>query len=323
MILVKIKKILANCSMCKKTVTIDVPEDLAKNREYYPFEYINIHGDPEHALMLFLDQNLAVRDAIVYKDLKIAQTKGKQFQQLSRMSEIDALASIYLDPLRLHIFNILIEGPQIEEDLIDLLKKNTNFREEEFNLLMLPLIKTELVKTSWLKESFQVCYFLVKDFTALRVPSKIISKIMANDAKFKQFNDTYQKRLNEALYNFREKFLSSKEIQNEEIRYCLEIRSTLKFMELLFELNKGPQTLDALSELEESGILKELIEKGFVMELTIKGVPYYILLTEIKIKKFTPKYLVNAVATKLENAEITNEIALKHLELLYDSEVTS
>ena len=187
---------------------------------------------------------------------------------------------------------------------------------------MLPLIKTELVKTSWLKESFQVCYFLVKDFTVLRVPSKIISKIMANDSKFKQFNGAYLKKLNETLYAFRETFLSGKTAQQNEARLCLKVRSTLKTMELLFELAKGPQTLDSLSELEEFDDLKDLIEKGFVMELNIKGTPYYILLTEIKIKKFTPKYLVNAVATKLENEEITNEIALKHLELLYDSEVS-
>ena len=77
--MVKTKKIIADCSACRKKVEIQVPEDIAKNRDYYPFEYIDIHGDPEHALMLFLDQNLSLRDTMVYKDLKIAQQKGKQY----------------------------------------------------------------------------------------------------------------------------------------------------------------------------------------------------------------------------------------------------
>ena len=321
--MIKKKIIYANCSMCRASIAIEVPEDIAKNREIYPFEYIDIHGDPEHALMLFLDQNLSVRDSIVYKDLKIAQQKGKQFQKLIRMSEIDALAAIYMEPLRLQIFKILTEGPQLEEDLLDLLKNDENFREEEFNMLMLPLIKTELVKSSWLKESFQVCYFLIKDFSVFRVPSKIVSKIVAEDKKFKPYNEVYKKKVNEVLLHFKQKFLSSKESQIEEIRLCLELRSTLKYMELLFELGKGPQTLEHLSEFIDNGTLRELIEKDFVMELNTKTDTYYVLLTDIKIKKFTPKYLVNAIANKLNNDEITHETAMKQLEFLYESEVTS
>ncbi len=314
---------MANCSMCKKTIEIDVPDDIAKDREFYPFEYIDIHGDPEHALMLFLDQNLSVRDAIVYKDLKIAQTKEKQYQKLIRMSEIDAIASIYSEPLRLKIFNILTEGPKLEEDLIEILKNESDFREEEFNMLMLPLIKTEIVKSSWLKDSFQVCYFLVKDFSVFRVPSKIITKIIETDSKFKQVREIYQKSLNRVLLDYKQRYLSGKEAQIEEIRQCLEFRSTLKFMEILFELVLEPKTAEDLSQSEQNGAIRELLQKGFVIELKVKSETYYFLLTDIRIKKFTPKYLVNTVAKQLESEMITHEIAMKQLEFLYDSEVAS
>lgn len=321
--MVKTKIISTHCSVCQKMVSIEVPEDLGKDREFYPFEYIHIHGAPEHALMLFLDQNLAVRDAIVYKDLKIAQKKGQQYQQLIRMSEIDALTSIYTEPLRFKIFNILTEGPKLEEDLIDILKSESDFREEEFNMLMLPLIKTEIVKSSWLKDSFQVCYFLVKDFSVFRVPSKIVTKIIETDSKFTPFRAQYLANLNKTLLDFRTRFLSGKETQIKEIRECLTFRSTLKYMELLFELVMGPKTSEDLSQFQQNEALRELIEKGFIIEFKTKSETYYSLLTDIKIKKFTPKYLINKVAKQLESEAITHEIALKQLEFLFEAEVAS
>lgn len=315
----KTKKVTTNCSICQKNIEIEVPEDIAKDREFYPFEYIDIHGDPEHALMLFLDQNLSVRDAIVYKDLKIAQKKGKEFQKLIRMSEIDAMASIYTDSLRFQLFMILTEGPQLEEDLIQKLKTDKDFSEGEFNLLMLPLIKTELVKSSWLQGSFQVCYFLVKDFSVFRVPAKIVSKIMSEDPTFKPFYDEYQTRLNKILLKYKENFTSNKV---KEIRLCLELRSKLKYMDLLFKLNQGPQELEGLLDFVENGTLKDLIENDFVMQIATKTATYLVLLTDIKVKKFTPKYLVNLLSNKLKKTEITAEMAMKHLEFLDISEKT-
>ena len=71
------KTLIVDCSLCNKRIEIKVPVDLAKNREYYPFEFLNIHGNPEHALMLFIDKNLIVRDTIVYEDLTFIKSKEK------------------------------------------------------------------------------------------------------------------------------------------------------------------------------------------------------------------------------------------------------
>lgn len=318
--MVKTKKLSANCSVCKRIVEIEVPDDLAKGREFYPFEYIHIHGEPEHALMLFLDQNLAVRDAIAYKDLTVAQKKGKQYQELLKMSEIDAFASIFDDPLRLELFTLLTQGPQLEVELIEKLKKMSGFQNEEFNLLMLPLIRTELVKSNWLKESFQLCYFLIKDFSVFRTPSKYVSGIIAKDPKFKSYSEYYFKQLNEALLQYKREFMSSKEAQQGNIRRCLEMRSKFEYLNVLNELNNGPMTAEEISKIADKGVLQELIEKKFIMELKTKSETYYVLLNSIKIKKFPPKYLVEILAKKVNNKEITPEMALTHLNLLFDAE---
>ena len=272
--------------------------------------------------MLFLDQNLSVRDAIAYQDLQIVKAKGKQYQTLTKMSETDLFASIYTDPLRLRIFRELASGPQVEEDLIELLKQNPDFIEEEFNLIMLPLIRTGLVKTKWLQDTFQMCYFLVQDFIVYRSPSVIIKNIFLKEDNFKPYSDVYFEKLNAALLNYKKRLTSGVDAQIEEFRLCLEIRSQLKYLNIFNPLRDGPQTLEELSDVADIQLLEELIEKGFITEIMTKSETYYTLLTDIRIKKFTPKYLTDIIAQQINTTQISREMALDHLDFLFDSEVT-
>ncbi|NVM53175.1 MAG: winged helix-turn-helix transcriptional regulator [Candidatus Helarchaeota archaeon] len=316
----KMKKLYVVCKLCNKQLTIEVSEDIAKDRDYYPFEYIDIHGDPEHALMLFLDQNLAVREAIAYRDLRIVKQKGNQYKNLIRMSEIDSFESIYTDPVRLQLFMRLTEGPQTEDDLIEMLTKNEGFIEAEFNMVMLPLIKTGLVKTSWLQDSFQMVYFLIKDFMVLRTPTKLTTDLFLHDDRFKSDSGMFFISLNESLANHKQRVLSGKDARIEETRHCLEVRCQLKYFRIFNLLWNGPRTFEELKSEVDRKHLQELIEMGFVAEIKTKTDTYYALLTDIKIKKFTPKYLINDIAQKLEKNEITREMALNHLDFLFEAD---
>ena len=318
----KMKRLYAVCKICNKQLTIEVSEDIAKDREYYPFEYIDIHGDPEHALMLFLDQNLAVREAIAYRDLNIVKQKGKQYKDLIRMSEVDSFASIYTDPIRLQLFMRLTEGPQTEDDLIEILSKNEGFIEDEFNMILLPLIKLGLVKTSWLQESFQMGYFLIKDFMVLKTPTKLTSNLFSKDARFKPYGEIFLKSLNESFANYAQRFLAGDTARIKETRLALEVRSQLEFLRIYNLLWNGPRTFEELELTGEDDIkhLQELIERGVITEIKTKTDIYYALLTDIIIRKFTPKYLINAITQKLENKEITREMALNHLDFLFEAD---
>jgi len=315
-----IKRIYARCSVCQKQLTLEVPIDIAKDREFYPFEYINIHGSPEHALMLFLDQNLAVRDAIAYTDLSIVKKKGRQFETLIRMSEIDSQASIYSDPLRLKLYLKLTQGPQLEEDLLDYLKQFPNFVEGEFNMLILPLIKTGLVRNLWLKESFGVCYFLEKDFSIFRMPAKKTIEIFSEDSKFKPFRESYLKTMNQNLLKYKQRFSSGSDAQIAETQICFEMRTKLEYLKLFNLLRTGPQPLNTLLKDANEYNLKEMEKNGFIMYVTIKSEPYVALLADFLVKKFLPKYLIEILAQKLEKKEIPREIAATQLQLLFEAE---
>lgn len=315
----KIKRLYAICKICNKQLTIDVSADLAKDREYYPFEYIDIHGDPEHALMLFLDKYLVVRDAVAYSDLRIVKNKGNEYKTLIKMSETDSFAAIYSDPLRLQVLFLLREGSITEDNLIEYLKKFETFNESDLNMLMLPLIRTNLIKTGWLQETFQMCYFLIKDFSVFRIPASYTSKLFKKDERYKPFSSLYLQRSNEILDKYKTDFLDNEEARIRLIKECLEIRTSLKYFNVYNTLLTGPLAAEELMEQVEESAIDEMVEKEFIIPIKTKNTTYYALLTEIFIQTFSPQYLLNNIAQKLERQEITREMALTHLDFLFNA----
>ncbi len=315
----KIKKLVVDCSYCKQRIEIEVSEDIVKDREYYPFEYINVHGSPEHALMLFLDQNLSVRDTMVYDDLNIAKQQKEEFASITRMSEIDAFASIYSDQLRLKLFNILMEGPITEDLLLEKLEKEKDFEVQKFNLLILPFRKTGLLTTSYLFETFFECYFLINDFIVLRSPSQITINSISEENKFSPYVDLYLNKIKEVFNEYYIKFLSNHGKQLEEIKLGLQLLTNDDLERVIRALRHGPKPRRELSELVNPEQIQELIDNNIVMKLGTNDDAYYALICDIKVEKFTPKYLLNAISTKLKNKEISLEMAKKHLELLNKS----
>ena len=155
------------------------------------------------------------------------------------------------------------------------------------------------------------------------MPSKIISKIFLNDDIFKPSSTIYFNKLNLTLQEHKRKYLSGIEAQINEIKFCLKIRTTLKYLNVLNLLRDRPHTLNELSSVADDEIIQELIESDFIIEIKTKIENYYALLTDIRIKKFTPNYLILQISQKFNNNEIDKETALDHFNFLFDSEVTS
>lgn len=319
--MVRTKKIVVNCSACNSPIELKIPINIAEDREYYPFEYIDIHGSPQHALMVFLDKHLTIRDTMVYTDLSVARNHAKEFTELVRMSENEALTSIYSDSLRLKILNILTEGPQIEDDLIELLKQEKDFQIQNFKTLMIPFIKTGLVTTSWLHNTFFECYFLVKDFLITRVPPKSITNIIFTLCKKNITWNYYFKMLESVFQEYKNVYIEDLNRRIKEIQFCFKLLTDKKYNKIMQILREDVLISGKISRSEDKKILQELINKNFVVELCVNSRNYYALLCDVIIKKFTPKYLLNPLSKKLMNKEISQEMAIKHLDLLYSSEL--
>ena len=49
------------CEKCKAYIAIDVPPDIIKRQNVFPFPYSYVHGEPAHVITIYLDQDLVER----------------------------------------------------------------------------------------------------------------------------------------------------------------------------------------------------------------------------------------------------------------------
>ncbi|MHA2130294.1 MAG: hypothetical protein ACW99L_10005 [Promethearchaeota archaeon] len=272
--MVKMKKVRAYCSYCKSTITLEIPLNIVDEKKFFPFEYIFIHGKPEHALMLFLDANLTVRDEVVYQDLLTAKKQAKKFSSLLHMSEYEALASIYNEPIRIEILKILSEGPINSNELIETLKNFPEFEEISFQLIILPLFKTNLVKSRWLHETFFECYFLVKDFIIFKSPHKRSIDKISNNPKFNSIKESYLKKTNEILLNFQEKIFSSQDQLTLVIKQFSQILISKEYKEIMSLLGNGPVSFKKVGKALDLEMLNDSHINDIIYNFQIDGKKY-------------------------------------------------
>ncbi len=315
----KTKKVYVDCTACKKTIQVTLASDLAQGKDYFPFEYLDVHGNPEHALLMFLDANLSVRGQRVYEDLKVAKQDRKYFENINRMSENEILASIFEDPLKYKLYHMLTEGPKTDEELIEALKKLKGFNENMFSILVMPFIKIGLIKTAWLKERPVDCYFLVKDFAITRVPASLVPKRISADKNFKALKDTYKERVLMAMHNHINRVQASEESRFMEMKRAFTYLNDMDNRKIFRELRLEPVNEKKLLEECDETTLKKLVKDEMIGVFPLNGVTYYALLCDLKIEIFQPQYMLHVIADQVSLKDITKEMAMIHLNMLYDA----
>lgn len=71
----------AYCDRCSAYITIELPPDVISEHTVYPFPYTYVHGDPPHALTIYLDQDLVERGHEVselHPDARVGVGKAPQ-----------------------------------------------------------------------------------------------------------------------------------------------------------------------------------------------------------------------------------------------------
>ena len=317
----KTKNLMYICDLCKEKITLTVSFDVIKNRAYFPFPYIDIHGNPEHATTLYLDHDLSVRHNEGTWDLNLAIKKKETSLGIVYLSEEEALAGIYSDPLRLKIFSILSNGPITEKELLNVLKEEEKgFHEEDLVLLMSPFFRAGLISTSWFEKATTQCYFLTQDFVALKIPPQKSNKEILSDMNLAKAADVFFTK-QKAFFKKNRALLMDSSSRLKETQKCLNILGTPKFKNIIEVLRDGPKNLNQLIGQVDIESIKELINLRIIGEIIMGNRKYYALLYDVGIIKFTPKYLLNILIRKLKNKEISKEIAITHLKLLHDNEI--
>ncbi len=68
-------------------------------------------------------------------------------------------------------------------------------------------------------------------------------------------------------------------------------------------------------------LLDTLVSNRYLRKIDAKPEPFYVIFTDVKLRRFIPKYLVNVIKDKLERKQISLEIAQSQLQYLYDSKL--
>jgi uncharacterized protein YcgL (UPF0745 family) len=59
------------CNQCKKQLILKVENSRRDSADRFPFEYLYIHGEPQHALTLYLDKDMQVRGVELVKNINM------------------------------------------------------------------------------------------------------------------------------------------------------------------------------------------------------------------------------------------------------------
>jgi hypothetical protein len=151
-------------------------------------------------------------------------------------------------------------------------------------------------------------YFLIKDISCVRIPPKEIH-IPPNDKYIEEILKDYKKKLMQFYYNID---LINKIDNKSIINFFLDndIRSLLKI--LRDRRLSVSECLNILNNKEE--LFNELLEQNVIYEA--KGFVY--LFSDIRFIKFTPYYLIEKLAKRYQDQEISLDEYITHLKLLIE-----
>ena len=79
-------KLSATCPICKSEIKYGVELELLRNVTKFPFAHLVLHGDPLHALIVYLDANFTARGVESAESIEIVKESGTLNQILRKWS---------------------------------------------------------------------------------------------------------------------------------------------------------------------------------------------------------------------------------------------
>ena len=235
---------------------------------------------------------------------KITRAVAEAFNTIINYSKLEGedLINFFQDKIKYTILKILREGVITKFDLIERLRKDYGFSTINIDLLLISFIRENLITKNIIHGSKE-CYFLINDLTYARVPPKTLPDDELDEKTLKKF----KREFSDLYLNYN----CNREIENKEIIGYFADKEIYNLIITLREKNLTVnETLTILNNNEE--LFDELLENKLVFEA--KGVVY--LFTDIRFIKFTPFYMIEILASRYKNKEISLDRYHYHLKLL-------
>jgi hypothetical protein len=79
-------KLSTTCPVCKAEIKYGVEMELLRNVTKFPYAHIVLHGDPLHAIIIYLDANFTARGVESAESIEIVKESGTLNQILRKWS---------------------------------------------------------------------------------------------------------------------------------------------------------------------------------------------------------------------------------------------
>ncbi len=237
---------------------------------------------------------------------KITRTISEAFNTIRNYSKLDEeenLINFFQDRIKYTILQILRKGVISKSGLINILKHEHGFSTVNIDLILISFLHENLVVKKNVPGSKE-CYFLLKDLSCTRIPP--------NNLPLDQIDESSLKKYGESLKNYYFDYYNVSEFENKTIiqtvlfnKDVFHLIKTLR--EKLLSVN---DCLTILSNKEE--LFTELLDKKFIYE--VKGFVY--LFSDVRFIKFKPYYIIEKLAERYKNQDISLNEYIAHLKLL-------
>jgi hypothetical protein len=287
-------------------------------------------GEPQYYIAMILGSD---EDAGIYEEpltetakelLKQIGLKNfqdqlvKGYEKLStyvKLTNEQRLALILLDPTRKLIFKRLTEGCVSKMELHEWLEQETGTQISDIDLLLVPLIRTNLIKKAVVEGVTGDCIFLVRDIlVTFAPPETIMTKVLRGEIK-----GDLSKTIRSQIVDF----FKSYKISDGDDTNISEMLADFGTYGIINELRINIEGKEELAthvnkpEAEVEKAVRTLKKLGVVSELTDRSDrKVYLLKTDPQILPFFPEYMVDNIRAKWASGEISKEMAVKYLQIL-------
>ena len=238
-------------------------------------------------------------------------------ERLENLSKDQRIAQIYSSSKGKCILDLLQEKPRAKAELKSLVEKKLGVNISNFEVILDPFFKADLIKQDWIEGFPDIYLFLKTDFVIYRKPPV---SIVESTKKHKPTSYVAKKYLQDVKDFFRNYQPSAQDSHKlSRIMINPELYSFIAlFRNKPYQRRKIPKSPreafvkneDLIQSLERNNVIK------IYQDIDKKETEWVFLFTDIAIKTFFPSYLIENIRKEYSAKTLKKKIATKSLSIL-------
>jgi len=290
-----------------------------KESDYFITIILTFEEDPvlfENILYYITNRILKNLSGVKYKDL--LPDLFKIISLYPTYTNEQKLAIAYIDETKRLTINKLVKDAYISKsDLKQWLIEKLGNKHLDLEPILTSLVKLGLIKKWVMDENSEEFVFLTGDFFVNRLPPSNLIKIMEKIEIPKDIASKYLAAVNDFFEDYSPTSEDAKKII--EIIIDLDCYNVLKYLRISPITKKGIMKVsDNIKNLNM--VLEKIQSIGALKTIkTNEGKEIYFLITDLRIQKFFPDYILNIILKKYNQNTIPLPILINYLDILKET----